>query len=107
MDFITIGRKIKSRRKAVGITQETVAGILDVNASHICNIECGRAHPSVTVLVKIANILQCSVDCFLNEEYTYKIDQTDTQSLDEEIIDKLKLCDTEKKLKISKIIDIL
>lgn len=107
MDFITIGRKIKSRRKAVGITQETVAGILDVNASHICNIECGRAHPSLTVLVKIANILQCSVDCFLNEEYTYKIDQTDTQSLDEEIIDKLKLCDTEKKLKISKIIDIL
>ena len=95
MDFITIGRKIKSRRKAVGITQETVAGILDVNASHICNIECGRAHPSLTVLVKIANILQCSVDCFLNEEYTYKIDQTDTQSLDEEIIDKLKLCDTE------------
>ena len=107
MDFITIGRKIKSRRKAVGITQETVAGIVDVNASHICNIECGRAHPSLTVLVKIANILQCSVDCFLNEEYTYKIDQTDTQSLDEEIIDKLKLCDTEKKLKISKIIDIL
>ena len=107
MDFITIGRKIKSRRKAVGITQETVAGILDVNASHICNIECGRAHPSLTVLVKIANILQCSVDCFLNEEYTYKIDQTDTQSIDEEIIDKLKLCDTEKKLKISKIIDIL
>ena len=107
MDFITIGRKIKSRRKAVGITQETVAGILDVNASHICNIECGRAHPSLTVLVKIANILQCSVDCFLNEVYTYKIDQTDTQSLDEEIIDKLKLCDTEKKLKISKIIDIL
>lgn len=107
MDFITIGRKIKSRRKAVGITQETVADILDVNASHICNIECGRAHPSLTVLVKIANILQCSVDCFLNEEYTYKIDQTDNHSLDEEINDKLKLCDTDKKLKISKIIDIL
>lgn len=107
MDFITIGRKIKSRRKAVGITQETVAGILDVNASHICNIECGRAHPSLTILVQIANILQCSVDYFLNEEYTYKINQTDNQSLDEEIIDKLKLCDTEKKLKIIKIIDIL
>lgn len=107
MDFITIGRKIKSRRKAVGITQETIADILDVNASHICNIECGRAHPSLTVLVKIANILQCSVDCFLNEEYTYKIDQTDNHSLDEEINDKLKLCDTDKKLKICKIIDIL
>ena len=107
MDFITIGLKIKNRRKALNITQEAVANILDVNASHISNIECGRAHPSLTALVQIANILQCSVDCFLNEEYTYKIDQTDNQTLDKEIIDKLKFCDTEKKLKINKIIDIL
>lgn len=107
MDFITIGSKIKSRRKALGITQETIAGILDVNASHICNIECGRAHPSLTVLVRIANILHCSVDCFLNEEYTYNTNQTDSQSIDEQIINKLKFCDTEKKLKINKIIDIL
>ena len=107
MDFITIGLKIKNRRKALNITQEAFANILDVNASHISNIECGRAHPSLTALVQIANILQCSVDCFLNEEYTYKIDQTDNQTLDKEIIDKLKFCDTEKKLKINKIIDIL
>lgn len=107
MDFITIGGKIKSRRKALGITQETVASILDVNASHICNIECGRAHPSLTVLVRIANILQCSVDCFLSEEYTYDTDHAGNKSIDEQITDKLKFCDTEKKLKISKIIDIL
>lgn len=107
MDFITIGHKIRSRRKALGITQETIAGILDVNASHICNIECGRAHPSLIVLVRIANILQCSVDCFLNDEYTYGNNYADAQSIDEQIIDKLKFCDTEKKLKISKIIDIL
>lgn len=107
MDFITIGSKIKSRRKALGITQETIASILDINASHICNIECGRAHPSLTVLVQIANILQCSVDCFLSEEYTYSINRTDSQSIDEQIIDKLKFCDTEKKFKLNKIIDIL
>lgn len=107
MDFITIGRKIKNRRKALGITQEAVAGILDVNASHICNIECGRAHPSLTALVQIANILHCSVDCFLNGEYTYDVGETDSQSIDEQIKDKLKFCDTETKLKISKIIDIL
>lgn len=107
MDFITIGLKIKSRRKALNITQETIANILDVNASHISNIECGRAHPSLTALVQIANILQCSVDCFLDGEYTYKTTQTDKPSLDDQIIDKLKFCDSEKKLKLCKIIDII
>lgn len=107
MDFITIGLKIKNRRKALNITQETVANILDVNASHISNIECGRAHPSLTALVQIANILQCSVDCFLDGEYTYKTAKTDNPSLDEQLMDKLKFCDSEKKLKLCKIIDII
>lgn len=107
MDFITIGLKIRNRRKALNITQETIANILDVNASHISNIECGRAHPSLTALVQIANILQCSVDCFLDGEYTYKTAQSEKHSLDDQIMDKLKFCDSEKKLKLCKIIDII
>lgn len=107
MDFVTIGGKIRSRRKALGITQESIAGILDVNASHISNIECGRAHPSLSALVKIANILQCSVDCFLDGEYTYQAAGADMPSIDAQIIEKLKFCDAEKKLKLCQIMDIL
>ncbi len=107
MDFVTIGSKIRSRRKALGITQEYIAGILDVNASHISNIECGRAHPSLTALVRIANILQCSVDCFLDGEYTYEATGTDAPSIDEQIMEKLKFYDTEKKVKLCRIMDIL
>lgn len=107
MDFVTIGSKIRSRRRALGMTQENIAGILDVNASHISNIECGRAHPSLTALVQIANILQCSVDCFLDGEYTYGTVKTDAPSVDEQIIEKLKFCDAEKKEKLCRIMDIL
>ena len=57
LDFKVIGLKIKQRRQELGITQEYIANALDVNPSHISNIECGRANPSLTALIKIANIL--------------------------------------------------
>ncbi len=107
LDFKAIGLKIKERRRMQGITQEYIANLLDVNPSHISNIECGRANPSLTVLVKIANILQCSIDYFINGEYTYKTDKEKEKTLDDKIMDKLKYCDSDKKIKILKIIDLL
>ncbi|MGN0513219.1 MAG: helix-turn-helix domain-containing protein [Lachnospiraceae bacterium] len=107
LDFKEIGLKIKERRKAVGVTQEHIANELEVNPSHISNIECGRANPSLTALVKIANILECSVDFFISGEYTYKIDKNKEKTLDDDIMDKLKYCDTDKKIKVLKMIDLL
>ena len=107
LDFKAIGLKIKERRKSLGITQESIANALDVNPSHISNIECGRANPSLTTLIKIANLLQCSVDYFISAEYTYKHDPEKEKTLDEEIMNKLKYCNIDKKNKVLKIIDLL
>ncbi|MGN0151615.1 MAG: helix-turn-helix domain-containing protein [Wujia sp.] len=107
LDFKTIGLKIKERRQSIGITQEHIANLLNVNPSHISNIECGRANPSLTALVKIANILECSVDYFISGEYTYRIDKEKEKTLDDKIMDKLKYCDTAKKTKVLKMIDLL
>ena len=89
LDFKAIGLKIKERRQQLAITQEHIANVLDVNPSHISNIECGRANPSLTALVKIANILECSVDYFISGEYTYKINKDKEKTLDDKIMDKL------------------
>ena len=78
LDFKAIGLKIKERRQALGITQE-----------------------------RIANILECSVDYFISGEYTYKIDKNREKTLDDKIMDKLKYCDTDKKTRILKMIDLL
>jgi len=78
LDFKAIGLKIKERRQALGITQE-----------------------------RIANILECSVDYFISGEYTYKIDKNREKTLDDKIMDKLKYCDTDKKTKFLKMIDLL
>ena len=107
LNFKIIGQKIKERRLSLGITQESIANTLDVNPSHISNIECGRANPSLTALIKIANILHCSVDYFISEEYSFERDNTLEKNLDEQILNKLKYCDTNRKEKILKIIDIL
>ena len=105
LDFRAIGLKIKERRLHQGVTQEYVANLLDVNPSHISNIECGRANPSLTALVKIANILQCSVDYFIGSEYTFKGSDEDT--LDDQIMDKIKYFDPVKKQKVLQMIDLL
>ena len=76
-------------------------------SSHISNIECGRANPSLTALVKIANILQCSVDYFISGEYTYKIDKEKVKTLDDKIMDKLKYFDADKKERVLKMLDLL
>ena len=107
LDFKMIGMKIKERRQSQGITQEYIANRLDVNPSHISNIDCGRANPSLTALVRIADILECSVDYFISGEYTYKFDSTKEKTIDEQIMDKLKYCHYDKKIKILKILDLL
>lgn len=107
LDFQKIGKRIRKRRLAYGITQEAIANQLDVNPSHISNIENGRANPSLTVLVKIANILACSVDDFIGHEYTYPQQKVSSEMVDSQIMKRLQGCDQETKEKILKIIDIL
>ncbi|MBO6148018.1 MAG: helix-turn-helix transcriptional regulator [Lachnospiraceae bacterium] len=110
LDFVRIGRRIRERRRSQGLTQEYVAEKLDINPSHISNIECGRANPSLTCLVRIAEVLRCKVDIFLEAEYNYMTDDNPKKSslsLCEEIVEKLKTCDDARKEKILKIMDII
>ena len=117
LNYITVGTKIKERRKAVGRTQEFLANALDVNASHICNIEAGRSSPSLTALVNIANALECSVDYFIDAEYHYQIndDKKDNienceiieDNIDKQILRYLRYCDYDTKYKIYEIMKIL
>ncbi len=102
LDFQKIGAKIRERRLAKGYTQDYLANYLDVDTSHISNVEHGRCKVSLTALVGIANALDCSVDYFLMSEYI-----NETLPIDTELANKLNACNTEKKKQISRIIDVL
>ncbi len=105
LNFEKIGKKIKQRRKHLGITQEFIADELGINPSHISNIECGRANPSLTALIQIANVLQCSVDYFISHEYNFNY--SSSNNIDNQIKQYLKHCDDNTKNKILQIINIL
>ena len=102
LNFYKIGGRIRERRLALGRTQDYLANYLDIDASHISNIEHGRCKVSLTALVGISNALNCSIDYFLMDEY-----KDAAIPADNEIIKKLSTCSPEAKEKISEIIDIL
>jgi len=56
---------IKTRRKALGLTQADLADMAGVSRSYICDIETGRLSPSIKTLLRIAEPLSLSL--FLQE----------------------------------------
>lgn len=102
INFNAIGKKLKEIRIAKGFTQEYVAHAVDVNTSHISNIENGRVKISLTTLIYVCNALETTVDYVLGNEYS------DTSSaIDNAILTELQKCDSEMKERILKIIQIL
>lgn len=53
---------IRARRKAAGLSIETLAGTLGVTRQTIYNWESGARLPAADVLPEIARVLGCSID---------------------------------------------
>ena len=102
LDYAKLGMKIKSLRLRKGLTQDNLAEMVSCNTSHISNIENNHTKVSLNVLLAIANSLDTSIDFLLSEQY-----ENISLALDNEILRVLKDCDTAKKEKILKIIEII
>ncbi|MBQ3803175.1 MAG: helix-turn-helix transcriptional regulator [Oscillospiraceae bacterium] len=64
-DYKQIGRRIREERLAAGISQADLAELADVSPQYISLVENGRKQLSLTVLVRIADVLSASVDWLL------------------------------------------
>lgn len=102
INFEEIGKKLRELRISKGLTQEYIANMVNVNTSHISNIENNRAKISLSTLIHVCNALNTTIDYILNEEYTDSL-----SVLDQTILIELKRCDKNTKEKILKIIRIL
>ena len=60
--------KIKNLRHKCNMTQETLASRLGVTQASVAMWETGKALPRAEMLVKLAAVLQCTVDELLNAE---------------------------------------
>lgn len=102
LDFEIIGKRLREIRLSKSFTQEYIANKVDVNTSHISNIENNRVKVSLSALVNICNALETTVDYVLNNQYT------DSDSvLNQNILNELQKCDEDMKERILKIIQVL
>ncbi len=102
IDYVQIGSRIKELRKSQGITQNQLAEIVDVNPSHISNMENAYTKVSLGVLIAVANALETSVDYLL-----YNCYQNITDVIENEILLNVRESDEDTKRKILGIIKIL
>lgn len=77
IDNKKIGSCIKKIRMQKGISQIELAKAIDVSQTHMSNIENGNAGLSLWTAVKIARVLNCSIDQFADED---RYDDSDKQT---------------------------
>ena len=62
MDFYKeLGKNIKKRRKALGLTQEELAEKINMSLNFVGKIEVAFSKPSLDTLIIIANALETTV----------------------------------------------
>ncbi len=81
---MNFSENLKKFRIEKGIKQLDLSNQLNVNQSAVSSWEVGRTHPEYETLIKIANILEISLDELLGRE-------TPNKSLDKELDSKHKL----------------
>lgn len=56
-----LGKNIKARRKAMGLTQQELAEKIDMSLNFIGKIEVAFSKPSLETLIQIAEVLNTTV----------------------------------------------
>ncbi len=64
----TVGRNLRKYRRALGLTQETLAEKANISPSFYANIERGNKSMSIEVLCKLSAVLGVSSDSLLYED---------------------------------------
>ena len=60
-----LGSNVKMMRKARKISQVKLSEALQMSQPHLSNLECGRTLISLEILVKLADVFDCSVEDIL------------------------------------------
>ncbi len=65
IDYLSLGKRIQSRRKLCHFTQENLAEAISVTVGYISQIERGITKVNLDTLSKIAETLNCEISDFL------------------------------------------
>ena len=66
MDYTTIGKQIRKRRRELDLTQEELSELLGLSPGHLGTLERGWKLPSLETFIRICNVLGVSSDRLLS-----------------------------------------
>lgn len=82
MEWTILGNKIKNFRKSNKITQQELADKLEISRSTLSYYELGKIDPNIYTLIKLSDIMNCTLDYLVSD----KIDRTDTNDFNIDLI---------------------
>lgn len=98
VNYRLIGTRLCQRRKELHLTQKKLSEKIHITSSHISAIETGSKQPSLETLLEFCKVLNINIDYLLNG--------TIHNEVEEQIVQKIKLCSLENQKRISKIVDV-
>lgn len=98
MDLKAIGSRIKAAREAQHLTQEQLAEIVGISATHISVIERGVKAPKLETFIEVANALNVTSDSLLLDVLNNSLQITATELSEQ--IERLSPKEQKKILKV-------
>ena len=100
MNFITLKTRIKNKRLEKNLTQEQLAEKVDLSAVYIGQIERGERKMTIQTLVKLANVLETSIEELLSDSTEGNLNAKLNELL--EVAKKLDISDLDKVINMIK-----
>lgn len=65
---LLVGKRVRELRNSIGISQEELADLADLDRTYITSVECGKRNISIVNIEKLANALNTTLKEFFNFE---------------------------------------
>ena len=79
INYSLIGNRIKTARKAKGLSQSELSELIDRSVGYMSYIETGSKKPSLETLIQIANALDVTIDELLSDNLVASSTVSNTQ----------------------------
>lgn len=103
IDYVKIGRRIKSARLEHGYSQADLGALVGCSNNHMSHVEVGQTKVSLPMLLKLAYVLDKNFDYFLLDTPYAKCESI----INSEIANKLNQCSATTLITVSRILDAL
>ena len=113
---LSLARNLKLKRKQLGLTQQLMSDLLNLERSTYAYYETGKTSPSLETLSKLAAMFDCSIEDLLREtdagllseesDFTLKKpDPTEPIRVAKRLISKIAMLPLSERLEVEKLVD--